>query len=51
MSIRDKLKRRYPDLPYEEWHRKLRRDFWTLIISISCSWILAGLFTVWLLSR
>ena len=51
MSIREKLKRRHPVLPYDEWRRKLWRDFWRQMAFIASTWIAAGAFTVWLLSR
>lgn len=36
-------------MPYDEWKRSLRRQFWGVIIGVSLAWIAAGLFTVWLL--
>ncbi|MBR0279128.1 MAG: hypothetical protein IJQ75_04015 [Synergistaceae bacterium] len=51
MSVREKLSRGNSAMSYEEWRRNLRKSFWLLIGGLSSAWIIAGLFTVWLLAR
>ena len=50
MIMRNRVKRRQQYLSFEEWHKKLWRQFWSVMIPITLAWISAGLFTVWLLS-
>lgn len=50
-SIREKIAKRYPDVPYEEWHKNLWKQFRIQMALSVGVMVVTGLITVWLIVR
>ncbi len=49
VSLRDRLKKNYNRVPYEQWRKNLRRSTIKSILFAVGAYLLSAIFTVWLL--